>query len=297
MRDKVAETLENSGGQVLGFDVADARFDPSRGKSGQKKKEQKLTFAQYAAQVRGTLYGGDIEVAALAKLYDVAVEVYSWHFFRGSNIFMPQTFNISSQENGTVGLLFEENFGDASGRQDHYDCVIKDNFRKWRQYMNAMPKWVIGGTGEGDIRVCTSEGRGRGIQVVKDFKKGDVLQFYDGHRVDEDNGKLKIESVLAKVVYDEFMYDPVSDSDSFHGTHALCLGRTHVSGLVIDGYHTTLTLFDDVAFMGRGAMANSASGKQSNMIVIWVKSPNYPRDVITSISDCDAFMIAKRDIK
>ncbi len=298
MRDKVAESLENSGGKVLGFDVADDRFDPSRG-SGKKKnkkvtKEPKLTFQQYAEQVRGTLYGGDIEVLALATLYDVAVEVYSFYFFYDSNIFMPQKFNISSQANGTVGLLFEQNFGNATSREDHYDTVICDKFRKWREYMYAMPRWDIDRSGKGDIRVCDSEGRGRGIQVLKNFKKGDVLQFYDGHRVDA-SGKLKVESATLRDLYAEYVYDP--EANAFFATHALSLGRTHVTDLVIDGYHTTLELFDDVPFMGRGAMANSAIAKDSNMICVWVPSPNFPPDVITKISDCDAIFIAKRDIR
>ena len=292
MRDKVAQLLVDSGGKVLGFDIADDCFDPSRGGKNAKKK---LSFEQYAEQVRGKLYGGDIEVAALAHLYDVAVEVYSWHFFHGSNIFMPQTFNASSQANGTVGLLFEQNFGNSTSREDHYDNIISDKFRKWREYMNAMPKWDINGTGQGEVRVCYSAGRGRGIQVLKDFKKGDVLLLYDGHRVDEVNGKLKVESTFLKDVYEKYSYDP--ESTAFHSTHALCVGRTHVTGLVIDGYHTTLEFFDDVAFMGRGAMANSANGKESNMIMKWVRSPHFPRDVVTKISDCDGFLIAKRDIK
>ena len=291
MRDKVAQLLVDSGGKVLGFDIADDRFDPNRGRKGTKK----LSFKEYAAKIRGSLYGGDIEVAALAHVYDVAVEIYSWHFFQGSFIFLPQTFNASSQANGTVSLLFEQNFEYSTSRADHYDNIISDKFRKWRGYMTVLPKWDINGTGEGGVGVCYSLGRGRGIQALQDYKKGDVLLLYDGHRIDEDNGKLKFESTFLKDVYEKYSYDP--ESTAFHASHALCVGRTHVTGLVIDGYHTTLELFDDVAFMGRGAMANSANGKESNMIIQWVRSPHFVRDVVTRISDCDGFLIAKRDIK
>ena len=76
MRDKVAQLLVDSGGKVLGFDIADDRFDPSRGRKVSKGAHaKKLSFEQYAEKIRGKLYGGDIEVVALAHLYDVAVEV------------------------------------------------------------------------------------------------------------------------------------------------------------------------------------------------------------------------------
>jgi hypothetical protein len=75
------------------------------------------------------------------------------------------------------------------------------------------------------------------------------------------------------------------------------LGRRHTTDFVIDGYPTTLEKFDHVDFMGRAAMANSASAKDSNMRCIWVKSPNFPPDVIEKIADCECFMIARRDIQ
>jgi hypothetical protein len=204
-------------------------------------------------------------------------------------------FNAERQANGIVGLLFEQNFRNATSAEDHYDTVICDKFRKWRQFMLAMPKWDIAGDGTGDIRVCQSPGRGRGIQVLRDYPKKAVLQFYDGHRVDADNGKLKVESAFLKDVYQKYNYD--HEATTFHTSHALCLGRTHVTDLVIDGFHTTLECFDGEEFMGRGAMANSATGKESNMILVWVKSPNFPRDLVNKISDCDGFLLAKRDIK
>lgn len=304
VREAVAHFLLASKGIVtadegLTFDISDEKQQPFRGSAAaaaKKKKAKplkKMSVEEYAEKVRLNLYGGDAEIAAMALQYDVTVHVYSWHSFHESNVFAPQVFNAGATK-GTVALLFEQDFVHNVGHEDHYDTVISDKFRKWRQFMLAMPKWDIDGTGTGDIRVCESPGRGRGIQVLKEFKKMDVLQFYDGHRVDAGNGKLKVESAFLKDVYQKHGYD--HEANTFHTSHALCLGRTHVTDLVIDGFHTTLECFDQEVFMGRGAMANSASAKQSNMMLVWVKSPNFPRDVVTKISDCDAFFLAKRDI-
>ena len=155
--------------------------------------------------------------------------------------------------------------------------------------MCAMPKW---GT---DIGVCTHAIQGRGVQTFRRFQKGNVLMFYDGHRVDPHTRKVAFESKFLTDLFSRLSFDP--EAEPFHPSHALRLGRRHSTDFVIDGYPTTDARFDFIEFMGRAALANSASAKESNMICVWVKSPNYPPDLIEKIAHCECFMIARRDIQ
>jgi hypothetical protein len=299
VREAVADFLVASNGIVradegLTFDVSDEHQKPFRGSAAaaEKKKAKplkKMSVEQYAQKVRLNLYGGDAEIAAMALKYDVAVHVYSWITFHESNIFAPQVFNASSATKGVVALLFEQNFANDMGSEDHYESILVDKFKKWRGYMWAMPKW---GT---DIGVCTHAIRGRGVQALRGFQKGNVLMFYDGHRVDPATRKVGFESPFLTDLFSRLQYDP--EAEPFHPSHALRLGRRHTTDFVIDGYPTTDARFDCTEFMGRGALANSANAKESNMICVWVKSPNFPPDLIEKISDCECFMIARRDIQ
>jgi hypothetical protein len=298
VRNAVADFLVASDGFVsisaeFNYKVTDEAIRPLRASEQQaikkKTKLKRMSVEEYAAKVRGKLYGGDAEIAAMAQKYEVQVHVYSWLTFDGSNVFGPQKFNSNCANNGTVSMLFEQDFINDSGAEDHYDTVLADKFQKWREYMVAMPKWSR------DICVCTHDLRGRGIKALRDFKKGDVLLFYDGHRVDPKTRKLGFESSFLKDLYFWHLFDP--EAEPFHATHALRLGRRHCTDFVIDGYPTTLEKFDHVDFMGRAAMANSASTKDSNMRCVWVRSPNFAPDVIEKIADCECFMVARRDIK
>ncbi len=278
------------------FDVSDECQQPFRGsakaadaKRKKAKPLKKMSVEEYAGKVRGNLYGGDAEIAAMALKYDVAVQVYSWHIFHENNVFAPQVFNASSATKGTVSLLFEQKFANAMGTEDHYDTILVDKFKKWRGYMCAMPKWGS------DVGVCTHDLRGRGVVALKEFKKGDVLMWYDGHRVDPATRKVGFESSFLTALYNRLQFDP--EAESFHPSHALRLGRRHCTDFVIDGYPTTNERFDSMEFMGRAALANSASAKESNMKCVWVKSPNFPPDLIEKIADCECFMVARRDIQ
>jgi len=90
-----------------------------------------------------------------------------------------------------------------------------------------------------------------------------------------------------KELYD-FFREAISadyDQSTFVKTHAVCLGRVHSTGLAIDGYPLTLSWVDDVEVLGRGALANSASPKYSNMRMIWVEAPDLPPDFVDHLRD------------
>jgi hypothetical protein len=299
VREAVADFVVASKGIVAAdegstFDISDEQQRPFRGSAAAAAKKKtkplkKMSVEEYAEKVRLNMYGGDAEIAAMALKYSVTVHVYSWLTFHESNVFAPLVFNASSATKGTVALVFEQNFSNAMGTEDHYDTILVDKFKKWRGYMCAMPKW---GT---DIGVCTHPIRGRGVQAFRRFQKGNVLMFYDGHRVDPATRKVGFESSFLTDLYSRLQFDP--EAEPFHSSHALRLGRRHCTDFVIDGYPTTDARFDCVEFMGRAALANSANAKDANMICVWVKSPNFPADLIEKIADCECFMIARRDIQ
>lgn len=267
--------------QIDGNIVLAGHFETLRG--SRSKRQKPMSLQEYARKVRGDLYGGDLEIAVLASKYDVSINVYSWHFFDGKRNFAPQTYGSGKSE---ISLLFEQDFSSQKGGSDHYDLIVSDKFRKWRAYMNAMPKW------NQDIALCYGRA-GRGIKALKDFKKGDVLLFYDGHRVNE-RGETVIERESVTELFERFALD--SHHSCFVRTHAVSLGRTHITGLLIDGYPLTLPQLDDVELVGRGALANSGSPQDSNMKMIWIEAPDLPTDPIDHLRDCEAFLIATRDI-
>jgi hypothetical protein len=154
--------------------------------------------------------------------------------------------------------------------------------------MVTMPKWNEG------IGLLIHPERGRGVKALRSFKKGDALLWYDGHRVD-DRGNIRLARAAVQILYASYGLDP--ESTEFQKTHALCLGRTHITDLVIDGYHLSLPVFDKEELIGRGAVANSGTPKESNMICVWVRAPDLPPDPITKIRDCEAILIARRDIR
>ena len=267
-------TTEDDGSVVLS--------EPIRVLRASKVVQVRTTLEEYADMVTNNLYGGDLETLVLAHVYKVRINVYSWHYFNGKRRFRPQAFG---QGDHGFDIFFEQNFASRTGGQDHYDIVI-DKFPKWRKLMNAMPTWKI------DIGLCCNA-RGRGIKALRAFKKGDVLMWYDGHRVD-DKGNVVFERQDVSELYSASGLDP--RAVEFQKSHAVCLGRVHVTGLQIDGYPLTLEMFDDVPDIGRGALCNSGTPAESNMKMVWLEAPDLTVDPINHLADCEGFLVAKRDI-
>ncbi len=165
---------EDTDGTIILSDVMQRHRQSvkSEPKKAKNKDTRRTTLEDYAKQVERSLYGGDLELELLAAAFDCTIHVYSWHYFDGHRGFSPQVFGRGAT---TISLLFDQDFDSDSGGNDHYDCIC-DNFPKWRMFMLNMPKW------NQDICLSTSLA-GRGLKSMRDFKKGEVITFYDGHRV------------------------------------------------------------------------------------------------------------------
>jgi hypothetical protein len=307
LRQKVADYLVQNNGQVKsavfkdqwfkrgddGIYVLDGQFQKIRHTKNDREKaeaqrppQEVVTLDEYARKIVSEgLYGGDLEIAVLADILDATISVYSCFWFDD------QTGRFQAEVHGRgandISFLFEQKFGSKKGVGDHYDLIC-DKFAKWRRYMRQMPVWNT------DIALCIGRG-GRGIKALRDFEKGDVITFYDGHRVDE-KGKIVIMRAAVKQLLDFFSVDP--EALDFHKSHAVCLGRVHVSGLMIDGYPLTLPVFDEVVevMVGRGALANSASPADSNTMLVWVDAPDLPSDPVNNLTCCEAVLVARRRI-
>ena len=297
LRQQVSQFLLRSDGQVPGLlyqqfeKLADGTIMSCRSAELQNYRNSRIkapmTLQQYCAKVEKDLYGGDLEIAVLAHVFNVQIDVYSFLFFQDSNIFAPETYG-DLMATKTVAMLWTQNFDSEKGGQDHYDAIYLDYHAKWRDYMIRMPKWNT------DIGPCDSEGRGRGVKALRAFKKGDVLLFYDGHRVDFE-GRVVFERQAVKRLFDKHNFDP--ESIEFKRTHAVGLGRlTHSVGILIDGYPLTLPIFDCEPCIGRGALANSANLQQSCMIMEWHDAPDLPLDLVDGLRNKEGFLVARRDI-
>jgi hypothetical protein len=298
LRKRVSQYLLSSDGQVPGLlyqqfeKLADGRIMSCQAAELQNFRNSRIkapmTLQEYCAKVEKDLYGGDLEIAVLAHVFNVQIQVYSWLMYHESDIFAPELYGDFTATQ-RVAMLWTQNFNDEEGGQDHYDAVYLDYHAKWRHYMFTMPEWTV------DIGPCDSEGRGRGVKALRAFKKGDVLLFYDGHRVDFE-GHVVFERQAVKRLFHKHTFDPASIE--FKRTHAVGLGRlTHSIGVLIDGYPLTLPIFDGEPCIGRGAQANSASPQESNMKMEWHDAPDLPLDLVDKIRNKEAFLVATRDIE
>jgi hypothetical protein len=261
--------------------VLSGLFQQSR---GHNLKE--TTLQQYARQLQGGLFGGDLEIYALSYLYNVVIHVYSWSSYDGFSVPVPERYGPQDARR-TISLFFEQNFDSNKGDSDHWELMI-DKFGKWREYMQAMPKWNV------DIGLCEGPA-GRGIKALRDFKEGEVLMWYDGHRVNS-RGVVQVERKAVAELFRSFNLDPPLPHE-FKQSHSVWVCRKHETELLIDGYPLTLPIFDNVPNIGRGALFNSASPSDSNMMMEWHPAPDLEPDLVNGLADCEGFFIARTPIK
>ena len=134
----------NEGVFVLNNSFESVRGEAARVQKRRQKKGQAdltpprpPTLEEYAAKIQSGMYGGDLEILLLASLYDLTINVFSWHFFDGRHSFAPQVYGSGSR---SVSVLFEQDFSRETGRSDHYNLILYQKFTKWEAFMRDMPK-------------------------------------------------------------------------------------------------------------------------------------------------------------
>ena len=148
--------------------------------------------------------------------------------------------------------------GTSSGDCDHY-ILIENKFARHWELLGKLPEIDV------DVEIRESPGKGRGLFAMRDFYKGDLVGFYEGHRV---NVLGKVMIYRAKVTELAKKYpaiDRYSTGAPFEETHGLWAGDKEL-GLIIDGgpmAHPDLDHVKDV--VGRIAVCNSGNYQQSNM--------------------------------
>lgn len=172
----------------------------------------------------------------------------------------------------------------------------EDEFEDYHRHFQELPEYTV------DIEIAfVSPEIGRGLRALRKFKKGDTLGHYNGHRCDS-NGKVIIHDPETDALFFQFQnlnLDREVSGAVFQKSHALCLGQTHLSGLVIDGGPLCDPRLDHVRDRrGAFAAANSAaSASAANAKPIWVKAPHFPRDKINNLANRVCIFVAKRDIE
>jgi hypothetical protein len=158
----------------------------------------------------------------------------------------------------------------------------------------SLPRWNI------DIKVVDiSPSVGRGIVALRNFRKKEVVGIYDGHRCD-DRGIIRIYRDSVNALFHQYpMLDRTLNGSSFKQSHSVSIGRTHLSGLVIDGYPLCHPILDNnIDSLGRFALCNSASSDATaNVKLKWVPAPDLPVDVINNLSNCECFVVCTRPVK
>jgi hypothetical protein len=155
-----------------------------------------------------------------------------------------------------IHLLIE--YGRKGGLGDHI-TLMRHQHAQYAEFMLKSLKVDV------DYHVVQTKKQGRALQGLKRVEIGDVAGWYDGHLADS-NGKVvfRRESVTAlMLMYPQI--DREKNNTPFQKTHALRVGRRHESGLVVDGGPLTHPCLDHVQGIGRMALANSGSPKDSNM--------------------------------
>jgi hypothetical protein len=169
-----------------------------------------------------------------------------------------------------------------------------DEFEEYHRLFSQCPEWTI------DIEIAfVSPEIGRGVRTLRKFLKGSCMGHYSGHRCDS-KGNVVIRDPETDVLLSQFPnLDRAITGAEFQETHALCLGQTHLTGLVIDGYPLCDPALDQVRDRrGAFAAANSAaSASAANVKPNWVKSPYFKPDKINHLSDRVCIFTAKRDIE
>ncbi len=118
---------------------------------------------------------------------------------------------------------------------------------------------------------------GRGLQCInKRIEIGDIIELYDGHRVDE-NGNVVIRRESITQLMQRFPeIDREKNNTPYQTTHSIRLASatkeyrstswgSHESGLLVDGGPLTHPCLDHVKGVGRMALADSGSPTTSNM--------------------------------
>ncbi len=222
---------------------------------GSDRSSRRFSLQQYCEGIADSWPAGDLEIRATSDLHKV-------------------NFKILEHEAPLVGVC---NFDDpdfstypkcrlirvkasalSSTRLDSYSVLCDPKqlppFFKYQRMVKNLPVWNI------DMQVVwVSLKLGREVQALRTFAENEVLGVYDGHRCDL-KGNLIMESPLVTSLF--ILYPQLNrhvTGQPFKASHAVCLGRNHTSGLVIDGHPLCHPMLDaNQDSLGRMALCNSA---------------------------------------
>lgn len=167
-----------------------------------------------------------------------------------------------------IHLLLEQR--GAKGGGDH-TTLMRHKYSRYAECMLGALKVDV------DYRVVETKKHGRGLQSLRRIDKiGTCAGWYDGHRVNAKGLTVMRRAAVTELMKKYPQIDRELQNTPFQSTHAIRLGRkssksrsqswgSHESGLLVDGGPLTHPCLDHVEDIGRMALANSGSPKDSNM--------------------------------
>jgi hypothetical protein len=323
VRSEIASHILINNGIFDGFD--EEGFDECTGCITLKCVEKSVsewesfTLAEYCRGIETDWPAGNLEIYAAAQFYKMRFKIFEhetpvalYYYNKGE---------CDVNKNQRCKLMRCEAAKDCGNRLDSYSLLRSPKtkwppFHKHHLMSQRLPLWNV------DIKVVTiSKSVGRGVIALRRFRKDEVVGIYDGYRVD-DTGKLVIarDAVTAVFRMHPNLNRHRAGGGRFKKSHSVSLGRSHCSGLVIDGHPLCdPSLDNDINSLGRCALCNSAASDSAgaccrllllaaaahsppfllppaNIKPKWVPAPDLPPDPINHIANCECFMIATRDI-
>ncbi len=269
------------------FEFGNIMYQEARG-----QEERLITINEYCSLLRESMYGGIDEILMIVQMYKLQVFLYSADSYRGGDP-IPEKFLLNSslsedaKENAgcttihfhILQLVHRTRFSSRilgprihlllepgkTGFGDHTTLMIH-KYHKHTDYLSRLAEVDV------DYRVCDTK-YGRGLEALRRFDIGEVIERYDGHRVDSSGNVAIRRAAVSSLMLKYPEIDREKNQTPFQKTHAIRLGRfgrtaswgSRESGLLVDGGPLSHPCLDHVKGVGRMALADSGNPRNSNM--------------------------------
>ena len=176
-----------------------------------------LDVLGYSEKLRSNLYGGELEVQLLCNTFKAKIKVFSHHFWHDGDEGVQHQVHLpyGNAHELEFSLLHEEGM---SGGTDHYS-FLEEEFDRHRFLMARQPMW------ETEYFVGDDGSKGQGLEALRQFERGDLISWYDGHRCNEDGEIVIYRQAISDLMQQYPQIDRHATGSPFQKTHAVRVKR------------------------------------------------------------------------